>query len=112
MRKGDAASRCNRARNIDMDLAALSEDDPWSSATSGTGATLGTWKPISTTRATCTSTATTSGLGTAPVSDDGEYEWFETIAAAHLPRLVTLLGGADGENVLDLLARKYTGVAR
>ena len=51
------------------------------------------------------------GPGTAPVSDDGEYEWFETIAAVDLPRLVKLLGGADGEKVLDLLARKYTGPA-
>jgi hypothetical protein len=51
------------------------------------------------------------GPGTAPVSDDGEYEWFETIAAADLPCLVKLLGGRDGEAVLDLLARCYTGPA-
>jgi hypothetical protein len=51
------------------------------------------------------------GPGTAPVSDDGEYEWFETIAAADVPRLVKLLGGRDGEDVLDLLTRRYTGPA-
>ena len=28
------------------------------------------------------------GPGTSIVSDDGEYEWFETIAAADVPRLI------------------------
>jgi len=51
------------------------------------------------------------GPGTAMVSDDGEYEWFETIAAADLPRLVELLGGTPGEDILDLLTRRYTGAA-
>lgn len=49
------------------------------------------------------------GPGTAMVSDDGEYEWFQTIAAADVPRLVELLGGAPGEHVLDVLERGWTG---
>jgi len=49
------------------------------------------------------------GPGTAPVSDDGEYEWFRTVPASELPRLVELLGGQPGEPILDLLARRYTG---
>jgi len=49
------------------------------------------------------------GPGTAIVSDDGEYEWFETIDAADVPRLVVLLGGQLGEDVLDVLERDYTG---
>ncbi len=43
------------------------------------------------------------------VSDDGEYEWFETIAAAEVPRLVALLGGRTGDDILDLLGRDFTG---
>ena len=50
------------------------------------------------------------GPGTAIVSDDGEYEWFESIDAVHVPRLVVLLGGQLGEDVLDVLERDYTGV--
>jgi hypothetical protein len=49
------------------------------------------------------------GPGTGPVSGDGEYEWFQTVDAADVPRLVKLLGGADAEPVLGLLARSYTG---
>jgi len=49
------------------------------------------------------------GPGTAPVSDDGEYEWFETIAAGDVPRLVELLGGAPGADVLDVLEQDWTG---
>ena len=52
------------------------------------------------------------GPGTAPVSGDGEYEWFETIRPAHLPRLVELLGGAPGTDLLDLLADRYSGCRR
>lgn len=52
------------------------------------------------------------GPGTAIVSDDGEYEWFSTIAAEHLPRLVALLGGAPGEDVLDVLERSWTAPGR
>lgn len=49
------------------------------------------------------------GPATAPVSADGEYEWFTTIRPEHLPRLVELLGGEPGADVLDLLAARYTG---
>ncbi|MGH2720634.1 MAG: hypothetical protein ACRDJO_03395 [Actinomycetota bacterium] len=49
------------------------------------------------------------GPATAPVSPDGEYEWFKTIAAADVPRVVALLGGRPGEDVLDLLERDFTG---
>lgn len=49
------------------------------------------------------------GPGTAMVSSDGEYEWFETIAAADLPRLAALLGGRPGDDVMDLLERDWTG---
>jgi hypothetical protein len=52
------------------------------------------------------------GPSTALVSEDGEYEWFETIASADLPRLVALLGGASGEDVLDLLERDWTADGR
>lgn len=48
------------------------------------------------------------GPGTRMVSEDGEYEWFTTIAAADLPRLLALLGADPGETVLGVLARKYT----
>jgi len=30
------------------------------------------------------------------MSDDGEYESFQTIKAQHLPRLLGLLGGSPG----------------
>ena len=49
------------------------------------------------------------GPATAPVSGDGEYEWFKTIQPAHLPRLVELLGGEAGTDLLALLAERYTG---
>ena len=51
------------------------------------------------------------GPGTGGVSSDGEYEWFRTIPASDLPRLVELLGGRPGESILDLLASRYTGRA-
>lgn len=44
------------------------------------------------------------GPGTVMVSGDGEYEWTTSIAAVDVPRLVELLGGAPGEEVLDVLA--------
>jgi hypothetical protein len=45
---------------------------------------------------------------TAPISDDGEYEWWQTIDASHLPALVQALGGQPGEPILTVLAR-YCG---
>jgi hypothetical protein len=49
------------------------------------------------------------GPVTAPVSDDGEYEYFKTYEAADVPRVVALLDGKPGEDVLDLLERSWTG---
>ena len=49
------------------------------------------------------------GPGTGTVSGDGEYEWFETIAARDLPRLAALLGALPDEGILELLERKYRG---
>jgi hypothetical protein len=41
--------------------------------------------------------------------DDDEYEWYKTISAADIPRLVHLLGGEPGDNVLDILEDRYSG---
>ena len=49
------------------------------------------------------------GPGTAMVSGDGEYEWFMTIAAGDVPRLLPRLGGQPGDDVLDVLVRDWTG---
>ncbi len=49
------------------------------------------------------------GPGTAPVSSDGEYEWFQTVRAADVPRLIEVLGGKPGDDVLDLLGSAYRG---
>lgn len=49
------------------------------------------------------------GPGTAMVSSDGEYEWFMTVAAADVDRLVAVLGGQPGDDVLALLERGWTG---
>ena len=51
------------------------------------------------------------GPATTPVSADGEYEWFQAIRPEHLPRLVEILGGEPGTDVLELLAERYTGSA-
>jgi len=51
------------------------------------------------------------GRGTAAMTGDGEYEWFKTIMAEHVPKVVTLLGGSTGGDVLDLLEARYTGDA-
>ena len=48
------------------------------------------------------------GPRTSMMSGDGEYEWFERIDADEIPRLVDLLGGRPGANVLTLL-RRYRG---
>jgi hypothetical protein len=50
------------------------------------------------------------GSGTAPVSSDGEYEWFEIIRAAHVPRLRELLGADPDEDLLDVLERSWSGL--
>ena len=40
------------------------------------------------------------------------YEWFQTVAADDVPRAVELLDGQQGEDVLGLLERDYTGPGR
>ena len=49
------------------------------------------------------------GPGTAPVSNDGEYEWLETISAGDLPRLLVLLGAPPDAVILDVLEQQWTG---
>jgi hypothetical protein len=49
------------------------------------------------------------GKGTEMVSSDGEYEWFQTIRAAHLPKLIELLGAAPGADLMTVLAERCTG---
>ena len=51
------------------------------------------------------------GPATAPMSSDGEYEWFVRVPADWLPRAVVALGGVEGEQILDVLARDYSGRA-
>lgn len=43
------------------------------------------------------------------VSGDGEYEYFEMVAKADIPRLIALLGGKPEDDILELLARSWTG---
>lgn len=45
------------------------------------------------------------GPGTAPVSDDGEYEWFTTYAPRTFDRIKLLLDGTPYEEILDVLER-------
>jgi hypothetical protein len=49
------------------------------------------------------------GPSTAMASSDGEYEWFMTVAARDVDRLVAVLGGQPGDDVLALLERAWTG---
>ena len=49
------------------------------------------------------------GPATSVVSADGEYEWFQTVSAQHVPAVVALLGGQPGDDVLDVLQDGYTG---
>lgn len=46
----------------------------------------------------------------AAVTNRDSYEWFQSIAPDDVPRLVALLGGQDGEDILDLLDREYIGL--
>ena len=49
------------------------------------------------------------GLPPGLMSDDGEYEYFRTIAPEDIPALVALLDGRPGDDLLDLLARDWSG---
>ena len=40
---------------------------------------------------------------------DGEYEWLQTIRAEHLPQLLRLLGADPTDDILDVLAERWTG---
>jgi hypothetical protein len=51
------------------------------------------------------------GPSTAPVSPDGEYEWYQRIKAEDFPRLLELLGAAAESDILDVLAEHWTGMA-
>jgi hypothetical protein len=50
------------------------------------------------------------GPATAIVSNDGEYEWHETIDTADVPPLLGVLGADPAVNVLDVLGRDWSGV--
>jgi hypothetical protein len=47
--------------------------------------------------------------GAAHLISDGEYEWFQEIAAADVPALRTLLDIAPDEDLLDALESRYSG---
>jgi len=51
------------------------------------------------------------GPVTRTISSDGEYEYFYTVAAEHVPALVVALGGQPGTDVIDLLSQHYCGDA-
>jgi hypothetical protein len=36
-----------------------------------------------------------------------EYEWYITVRAAHIPQLIAILGGMNGDDVLSLLEKRY-----
>ena len=49
------------------------------------------------------------GPATTVVSPDGEYEWGRIVRAEHLPELLQLLGGKAGDDILELLERRWSG---
>ena len=49
------------------------------------------------------------GPATGIVSPDGEYEWFKTIRAEHLPAFRELLGIRDHEDLLTALEDRWSG---
>jgi hypothetical protein len=51
------------------------------------------------------------GPATATVSSDGEYEYFKTVDAAHIPALLALLGAEPRADILDELEAHWTGPA-
>lgn len=48
-------------------------------------------------------------LGPATEFFDGECEWWYTVAAEDVPRLVVALGGEPGGEIIELLAGKFSG---
>jgi len=49
------------------------------------------------------------GPSTAPVSSDGEYEWWVAISAQHIPQLLALLDAPPASDILKVLAENWTG---
>lgn len=49
------------------------------------------------------------GPATAVVSPRGEVEWFQTIIAEDLPRLLELLDASPGADILDVLEEHWCG---
>ena len=49
------------------------------------------------------------GPATKVVSSDGEYEWSYRYPPSSVGMLLSALGGADGQDILDLLEDRYTG---
>jgi hypothetical protein len=49
------------------------------------------------------------GPRTRGVSPDGEYEYWITVEAAHLTKLLVLLGEPEGSDVIRVLAEGWTG---
>ena len=49
------------------------------------------------------------GPVTKSVSEDGEYEYFKIIAKKDIPLLIKHLGGKPEDDILDLLAKNWTG---
>jgi len=45
------------------------------------------------------------------VSYDGEYEYWYTVKAEHVPALVVALGGTPGDDILDVLKQHWSGDA-
>jgi len=53
------------------------------------------------------------GCDRGPKNDDGdrfEYIWEFTVNALHIPGLITLLGGADEDNLLEIIERDWKPV--
>lgn len=51
------------------------------------------------------------GPMTASVSSDGEYEYFKTIEAKDVPRVLVLLDAPGDADVLEVLSSRWTGAA-
>ena len=49
-----------------------------------------------------------SGVGQFWGEGASEYEWCLTVQAAEIPRVIVALGGAKGDDVLALLAARFT----
>ena len=53
------------------------------------------------------------GCDRGPKNADGdrfEYIWEFTVNALHVPKIITLLGGTDGDNLLEIIERDWKPV--